>query len=107
MTTNYPLTIEDFKTWLEAKNGDEVVGWQGWCKGCPIFKCLKDKKETLYSVNYESTHFLTNRVDTIGNPLWVKKFIERVDDRSVIPLKQGEMNASVTAKQALEVLEST
>ena len=101
---SYPLSLIEFKCWLESKNEKEVVGWQGWCKGCPIFKCLKDKKEDLYSVNYESTHFLDNRIDSLDNPDWVKRFIEKIDDSSIIPLKSGEMNASITAQQALEIL---
>lgn len=99
MTTDYPLTIKDFRTWLESKEENVFVGWQNWCKGCPIFKCLKDKGEDIYYVNLEDSHFL-NR-GSLNNPDWIKSFIRTMD----FPLKPGEMNVSVTAEEALEVLE--
>lgn len=102
--TNYPLTLEEFRDWLKSKNPEEIVGWQGGCHCCPVFKCLKDKGKEVYSVNYETTFFLY-RSDFLLNPEWVKSFINKVDDSSIIPLKQGEMNASITAQQALKVLE--
>jgi len=101
---NYPLTLDEFKSWLKSKSEDEIVGWQYWSKGCPIFNSIKDKRGDIYSVNFESTHFLDTRIETVTNPEWVKKFINKVDDRQIIPLKQGETNASITATQALEVL---
>lgn len=100
---SYPLSLVDFKSWLESKDKKEIVGWQGDCNGCPIFKCLMDKSFNISSVNYESTHFLDNRFD---NPEWVKIFIGQVNNREIIPLKQGEINASITAQQALEVLDN-
>lgn len=103
---NYPLSLEEFREWLESKDVNDVVGWQGWCKGCPIFKCIKDKDDKLYSVNYESSHFLDSQIVTVDNPSWVKTFINKIDDSSIIPLKQGEMNTSITAQQALEVLDN-
>lgn len=100
--TNYPLTIEEFRKWLGSKEEEEIVGWQGWCKGCPIFKCLRDNKGLeVISVNGKTTNI---NYELLDNPSWVENFISKVDCLA-ISLKQGEINASITAKEALEVLE--
>jgi hypothetical protein len=101
--SNYPLTQEEFREWLLSKSKDEIVGWQGWCKGCPIFKCLKDKNLDISMITYEFTHFLDNRINSLENPDWVKSFINAVDGRPIC-LIQDEIDSSITASQALEVL---
>ena len=98
---SYPLSLVEFKSWLEAKNENEVVGWQGGCRCCPIFKCLKYRNNDVISVNGTTTYV---NGSLLKNPKWVNSFISEVDNCSVIPLKQGEMNASITAQQALKVL---
>lgn len=98
ITNNYPLTQEEFRNWLESKREDEIVGRQGWCHGCPIFKCLKDKNHDVTSVNGLTTYVSQKLLE---NPDWVVEFISKVDTASLPP---GEMNTPITASQALEVL---
>lgn len=97
---DFPLSIEDFIVWLKAKDENERVGWQNGCKYCPIFNCLRDRKEDVYSVDIEYTHFL-GKLGSVDNPLWIQKFIRKQD----FPLKPGEMNVSISAKEALKVLQ--
>jgi len=102
---SYPLTLDEFKSWLESKSEDEIVGEQRRLVGCPIFNCIKGKRDDIFSLDFGITHFLNTKIfKAIDNPDWVERFINKVDDRQIIPLKQGEMNASITATQALEVI---
>jgi hypothetical protein len=54
-------------------------------------------------ITYEFTHFLNNRINSLENPKWVKSFINVVDGRP-IRLIQDEIDSSITAIQALEVM---
>jgi len=97
---NYPLTLVRFKSWLESKSVEEVVGIREKSHFCPIAKALK---ECVYSeegndveveFNYTS---IDPEVDVIcfRNPAWVTDFVERVD-----VLETSE----VTAKDALQIV---
>lgn len=101
MTINYPLTIEEFRTWLESKAGDEVVGKARHICNCPLSTFLKEKVgNELPYVGVFSTYIPTSEINTLDydNPLWVTSFISKLDGKF--------QTASVTAKQALEVLET-
>lgn len=94
MTTNYPLTIEEFRTWLESKDEDDIVGEIGLTSCCPIANALKTKAEY---VRVKADTTVADDYFTLSNPDWVEKFVLRVDDLS----DEG----SVTAKEAIAVLE--
>ena len=96
MTTNYPLTVDEFRTWLESKEEDEVVGEIGIVDYCPIANALKTKAKKLVRVKADTT--VADDFFTLSNPDWVEKFVLKVDDLS-------DKERSVTAKEALEILE--
>lgn len=102
--TTYPLSLVEFKSWLESKDKTDKVGWQGWCHGCPIFKCLKDKNSNMdvykTSVNGTTT-FINNEL--LENPGWVREFIIKIDSLPIV-VEPDEMNIPITAHQALEVM---
>jgi hypothetical protein len=95
MVTNYPLTIEEFRTWLESKDENELVGEIGLSHSCPIANALKTKAEY---VRVKADTTVADDYFTLSNPDWVEKFVLKIDD-----LENEER--SVTAKEALEVLE--
>lgn len=102
--TTYPLSLVEFKSWLESKDESRNVGWQGRCWGCPIFKCLQDKNNSIHEGN-TVVNGLTTYInkELIENPSWVKDFISKIDSLLLVE-EPGETNIPVTAQQALEVV---
>lgn len=99
MTTNYPLTTEEFRTWLESKDENEVVGKARHICNCPLSTFLKEKVGNEFPyVGVFSTYIPTSETNTLeyNNPQWVISFISKLDGKFQV--------ASVTAKQSLEVL---
>lgn len=105
MTTNYPLTIEEFRNWLESKDEDEIVGEIRWTTKCPLANALLQRTYTEEG-NQVRVRYCTTEVDPyfvsetlrFGNPDWVEKFISKIDALS-------DEEKSVTVKEVLEVLE--
>jgi len=96
MIINYPLTIEDFRTWLESKEEDETVGVVRNSESCPIATVLKESYKEV-NVDYKTTATQIEKWITYTNPDWVEEFTRRVDYYNV-------SGAEVSAKKALEVL---
>lgn len=107
MTTNYPLTIEEFRTWLESKNETEIVGKRVLSDSCPLanalLQCTYVEEGTQVEVGYRFTvvdpYFISETL-RFENPEWVRKFVSKIDDTL------SDEEKSVTAKEALEVLET-
>lgn len=103
MTTDYPLTIEEFRNWLKSKGEEDVVGETGKPTSCPLanalLQCTYVEEGNQVRVGYLATdidpYFISETL-SFENPSWVKQFIERVD---VIE------STRVTAKDVIEVLE--
>lgn len=101
MKAKYPLTLVEFKSWLESKNENHTVGLKNCSHGCPVFRCLKNKGEKVVGVGLLDTEFLLSN-ETYGaleNPKWVQRFILGVDVEDL-----SECQAYVTAKDALEIV---
>jgi hypothetical protein len=95
----YLLTIQEFKSWLESKDEDEVVGKARHICHCPLSLFLQKKiKNSDSYVGIFSTYLKESEVRTIeyDNPQWVISFINLLDGKFKI--------RDVTAKQALNVL---
>lgn len=91
--TTYPLTLIDFKSWLESKSEDEVVGVTEFCSLCPIATALKaSMNQTDIRVRTDDTVLDSS---TVKNPKWVKDFIYQVDDT---------LKGDVTVSRALEIV---
>lgn len=100
MNTEYPLTLVNFKSWLESKTLDEEVGQTGEPTCCPIANFLKeeDVSQDVY-VDWTTT-MISNEEIEYPNPLWVRKFIDEVD---MLDDEDREQDI-VTAKDALEIV---
>jgi len=95
MMTIYPLTFVEFKTWLESKKEDAIVGRIKDGNRCPIARALKENNRLrLVFVDDIDTQISYER---IINPLWVHYFTRGVDSN-------WQTEKVVTAKKALEVL---
>lgn len=95
ITSKYPLTLPEFKQWLESKDSDDVVGRKETCDRCPIAKALLEIKEKEASVFNYKTYFWDK---TSNNPEWVVSFIHQLDNSGDDP--------QVTASKALEIIET-
>lgn len=106
---SYPLTLVEFKSWLESKNEKEVIGIAREGLTCPIATALRDYKfkenqnvddievgqDT--TVVYYSYYNGGLKQDTLANPAWVCNFIDVIDE-------VDEDETEVTAKDALEIV---
>lgn len=92
---DYPLTKEEFKSWLLSKKPGEFVGYQHSSRSCPIFYCLNQKG--VKAVSVLSSYIMLDDQSDLTNPTWVTEFINNVDSLSLD-------YSRVTAKKALEVL---
>lgn len=90
---NYPLTLVEFKSWLDSKEEDEIVGITQFCSLCPIAIAIKA------TTNQTETRVRTDDTIlgslTVKNPKWVKDFIYQVDET---------LEGNVTVKRALEIV---
>ena len=93
MTTQYPLTLDEFKFWLETKSEDRIVGATQFCTICPIATALKEQIKLTEVLVYQRVSRI-NHI-TYKNPYWVEQFITEIDKSS-----EGD----ITTKKALEVL---
>lgn len=103
--TEYQIDINEFKTWLETKNSDDVVGVIKLCRSCPVAIYLKETQKIanvfIFSWGMEVVEpviKLKRKVTRFNHTPWVARFIEEIDslDAAFTP---------VVAKQALEVLD--
>lgn len=94
MNTEYPLSLVEFKSWLQSKNEGEIVGETVASCNCPIFNALKAKGISVLAVSTFTTD-LDPKKDLYSNPRWVHSFIQKVDS---LPLSK------VTASEALKVI---
>ena len=103
--TTYPLSLVEFKSWLESKDESCNVGLQGASWGCPIFKCLQDKNNSIREGNAVVYRLTTNiKNELIENPSWVKDFISKIDSLPLVEEPGEAIFIPVTAQQALEVV---
>lgn len=105
MTTDYPLTIEDFKAWLESKADKDIAGKVARADSCPLanalLQCTYTEEGNQVRVGYRTTEvdpYFVSETLRFENPDWVEKFISKIDGLS-------DEEKSVTVKEALEVLE--
>ena len=93
MITTYPLTFVEFKSWLESKEENEVVGRLKDGNHCPIARVLKENNRLVFvdDIDTQIGH------ERVMNPLWVHYFTRKVDSN-------WQTEKVVTAKRALEVL---
>ena len=98
---DYPLSIEEFRAWLESKDENEIVGSSNCLESCPISNALKQGKYKFNEVLVDDEGE-TRLNDWIiwENPDWVYSFVDKVDS-----FGEGE-EVQVTAQQALELLEN-
>lgn len=98
---SYPLNLVEFELWLKSKDEKDFVGSKGCSRGCPIFKCLQDKKEQVYAVGEQNTEFLlpNGNYGTLDNPKWVWSFVRKIDSTAT-----NALNGDVTAKEALQIV---
>lgn len=103
--TEYQIDINEFKTWLETKNSDDVVGTIKLCRSCPVATYLEETQKitNVYIFPWgieivEPVIRLKRKVTRFNHAPWVARFIEKIDslDAAFTP---------VVAKQALEVLD--
>lgn len=95
MITEYPLTLVEFKSWLENKDKNVVVGRLKDGNHCPIALALKENTELrLVFVSDIDTQIGHERV---MNPLWVHYFTRKVDSN-------WQTKKVITANQALEIV---
>mgnify|MGYP000438065330 CR=1 FL=1 len=93
MNSNYPLTLVEFKSWLESKDENEVAGKVKNGNHCPIANILKeDNKSVFVGDNFTGIDDIE-----ILNPLWVHYFLTSVDSL-------WETTKDITAQQALEIV---
>lgn len=93
MNSNYPLSLIGFKSWLESKNENEVVGKIKNGSHCPIANILKEDNESVFvGDNFTGIDHIE-----ILNPLWVHYFITGADSL-------WGTTKDITARQALEIV---
>ena len=94
----YPITLSEFKDWLETKRPTALVGFRASLTGCPIGSYIESRGEAA-SVG---TVFIITGYDEGATlfretPAWAATFIEVVDG-------SGEPFAGVQARTALRLL---
>lgn len=102
MNTEYPLTLVGFKSWLESKEENEVVGSRRKRGCCPVANVLRDTQlkakqlnpERLSSVVVEGKYTIIRGTE-YTNPFWVETFVTEVDMSE---------KPSVSAKEALQIV---
>jgi hypothetical protein len=95
----FPLTVDEFKSWLSTKRKRDVVGRTREASSCPIARVLKEKESnTEKSINvYPGTTYIQGTA--YENPDWVKSFIEKVDTGDEYSKKRN-----ITTKEALQIV---
>lgn len=93
--SDYPLSLVEFKSWLESKDESEIVGETGITDCCPIANALKESKIKAEYVKVKADTTIADDYFTLSNPDWVERFVRKVDNEE----------KSITAKKVLEVLE--
>ena len=86
---NYPVTFFDFKTWLDSKSLNEVVGEALICGHCPLARLLTDKGYQGVEI-YPVRSYIDSTKYT-KNPSWVYDFVKQVD-------KDKQVGEQITAK---------
>lgn len=94
------LSKKEFKQWLSSKSPCDKVGTVSRANKCPIATFIKEHyKISSVSVCCVSTEIFEHEISKVYiNPLWVKEFTRKID--------QSSIPVSITAKKALEVLNS-
>lgn len=100
MITQYLLSLEEFKSWLEAKEKNEVIGERCKYFSCPIANALKDKIGSSTRLFDVSVSEIETNVKGVfyENPDWVKAFINSLDSNFLLN--------NVTVEKALYILDN-
>ena len=94
--TDYPLSLVEFKSWLESKDENEIVGESHRTDCCPIANFLR-LKTNAKKIQVRSYVTRADEYVTAFNPDWVTDFVIEVDSLE-------ENQKSVIAKEALQIL---
>lgn len=92
MNSDYPLTLEEFKSWLLRKDKTEIIGDMTLVGSSPIANALKDIEN--YEVVVLTDYTIYNGFCVI-NPDWVKDFNKNI---------LAEDYYRITVYEALKVL---
>lgn len=97
----YQISRKEFRTWLESKEENVVVGQSIIYGNDPIATALNEKENEWETTIIDSEMSRTTLNDwmKVDNPRWVNRFIEKIDKDT-----SGDEPANITAKQALKVL---
>lgn len=98
----YPISRKEFRTWLESKEENIVVGQSIVYGNDPVATALNEKEKDGWEtaiIDSETSRTTLDDWMKIDNPRWVNRFIEKVDRDTL-----GDEPANITTKQALRVL---
>ena len=81
--TNYPITPEEFSTWLDSKRPRQIAGLRQSASSCPIAHYLKDKGAVRVLVSYQTISINTRQggsYDIYDTPIWVNHYLDKIDN---------------------------
>lgn len=93
MNTEYPLTLVEFKSWLESKKQYDIVGYAAYNNCCPVANALKRGCETINTKVQRENSYIGE--ETFVNPSWVKNFVKIVDTCGLL---------DITAEKGLQII---
>lgn len=79
----------EFKTWLESRNPDEIIGKANSPTQCPLSTC------TGLSIGNDVYHEKESYSVKCSLPLWASKFVQLIDDTE---------KKEITVRDALSIL---
>lgn len=94
-TVEYPVTFFDFKSWLDSRDTNDVVGEAVICGHCPVASFLREKG--YQEVSIYSTKSYINSTKYENNPSWVTAFVEEID-------RDKPVGRPITVKECLKVV---
>ena len=94
----FPITREWFRTWLESKSEEEIIGLTDSPASCPIANALRNCDLKFNEVFADYGEVRLNDWITLENPQWVNYFMIEIDSLGI-----GEIE--ITVKEAVEALD--
>ena len=93
MADQYPITLAEFRAWLETKRPTAIVGKRRWANSCPIANYLYARGDAPVDVSGED-------IGGIAAPAWATAFVDLVDLGGL-----GVLGSGIQARTALRLLD--
>lgn len=97
MVDQYPITLAEFREWLETKRPRAVVGKRWFPNSCPIARYIKARGDHKYPEVNALTIWAGKKYRT---PSWAAEFVVLVDEG-----RYGGRQVAIQARTALRLLD--